>query len=626
MKKIWFICCFSLYLSAGAQVDSTGTHPYGDGEDTLALKRVDVSIIRLFPFDQGTKKVIAELNPSSTMAQQLQRFSGVYIRTSGISSLSTPSYKGLGSMHTPIVVEGINLQSSMNGTMDLSLLDAIHFDATRIAPSSGTTPQGVNMGESINLRQYNSDPMLKLVLSTSSLFNGDVGGRYTNTTENLHYSLSAAYHRMQNLIPIEHYGYDGHQTNTNAERASVMQRIELEKNKVNWKNTVFLIGSDRSIPSSLLATSDGEQVDLNMAMGNTLTLKRAKGNFELTNQIKQERIDFDSELRDIHSSSVVRNVLTSVDYGHRFQRFSGRYGLLHQLANYHAVDLRGPVEWNRFRAYYDISYRFNRHAIRVQHQVENFREAYLQALQVYHFWNRYTEKSAFHVKTALSKTYRIPTFNELFWYEPGYALGNIDLEPESGYKLDVLFRLRRKKYQIEVNPYAGWFEQLIAWQGFPVIEAQNIDRVMVYGANFTFNTSYTLGKTELLLNSNLNLVRSVYRPVDTTDATFNKQLIYTPAITGNVTISAVRGASSFYVNNQLVGRNYFTSDNTRNLDPYLLVECGYQYQIASWKVGGVLANATNAPYFNIPQMPQPGIHLNINLTYQIKVKSWKEKP
>ena len=64
-----------------------------------------------FPNEQLIAQVFLKTNPIQTYAELLQKQSGVFIRSKGYGALSTPSFKGLGTMHLPIMINGVNMQS-----------------------------------------------------------------------------------------------------------------------------------------------------------------------------------------------------------------------------------------------------------------------------------------------------------------------------------------------------------------------------------------------------------------------------------------------------------------------------------------------------------------------------------
>ena len=133
------LICLSTCLKA--QVKSSATLSSGDTSQVVGLDSISVFSRGISRNDQLISQVFLKTNPLQTYADLLQKQSGVFVRSRGNAALSTPSFKGLGTMHLPILVNGVNMQSSMNGTMDLSLIDAVHFSNTQFG-----TPNGQMLG------------------------------------------------------------------------------------------------------------------------------------------------------------------------------------------------------------------------------------------------------------------------------------------------------------------------------------------------------------------------------------------------------------------------------------------------------------------------------------------------
>ena len=76
-------------------------------QDTVVygLDSVAVSYNKFASNKQLISQVLFQSNPNQTFAELLQKQSGMFIRSQGNATLSTPSYKGLGSMHIPIYLQ-----------------------------------------------------------------------------------------------------------------------------------------------------------------------------------------------------------------------------------------------------------------------------------------------------------------------------------------------------------------------------------------------------------------------------------------------------------------------------------------------------------------------------------------
>ncbi|MBN1647719.1 MAG: TonB-dependent receptor [Spirochaetales bacterium] len=68
------------------------------------------------------------------------------------------------------------------------------------------------------------------------------------------------------------------------------------------------------------------------------------------------------------------------------------------------------------------------------------------------------------INAGLSRSFRVPGFDDLYWPADSFAEGNPDLEPETGYNLDLGIELNRKALQYSGFLFARYVENVILWQ------------------------------------------------------------------------------------------------------------------------------------------------------------------
>jgi len=67
------------------------------------------------------------------------------------------------------------------------------------------------------------------------------------------------------------------------------------------------------------------------------------------------------------------------------------------------------------------------------------------------------------LRTNFENSYRIPSFNELYFPDQGYIRGNPDLEPERGLNLDAGFGLDFSRFFFQAAYFRNWIEESIIW-------------------------------------------------------------------------------------------------------------------------------------------------------------------
>ncbi|MBT8327571.1 MAG: TonB-dependent receptor [Bacteroidia bacterium] len=569
---------------------------------------------------------LLKVNPTQNFAELLQKQTGIFIKSTGVGSLNTPSYKGLGTMHIPINIEGANMQSSMNGTMDLSLIDAFHFSGSSFSEQDNQQLGQSNMGSSLNLNAGNIQPRIEANVSGNTQNGQSAGFKFGNKGNKWSYQASVFGTQSENNVALEPYiGEDSLLENTDFQKVSLLQNLSYRSIKFGvWKNTIYIQASERSIPPTLLSSSDSRQSDINAMMINVYQKQlQRRWWIQAQNQIWKEQINFKSITQNLDARSDVLNFNSTVEASKRVnKKLRVSVGAGNENAYYTSTNLESEVQYNRYRAFYNASFRVKKIRFRLNQQVVNFDRSRFGNNASLEATSNLGKKYAFTI--SAQTVYRIPTLNEMYWYEPGFASGNENLKPEEGKKLDVIVTRKSKSLSISLNPFAGLYDNMIAWQGFPEISPVNIQSVFVRGIELQAIYSHHLWKGRISINNNIHYVKSTYNPSDQKDATFGKQLIYTPEISSNLTITFSRKKFGIYVNEQFVGENFVASDNSNSLDPYFLTELGGYYIFDNIRLGGSVSNLFNTAYFTIPNTPLPGRIIKINANYTLKIKSWKK--
>ncbi len=134
-------------------------------DSVRVLREVRVTDQRLADFAGGDKvssvleRTVAPVTHRG-LADVLMQYSAVNVRSYGPAGLSTASLRGTGSNHTAVLWEGINLQSAMNGGLDLTLVPVSFVDDVRLQFGgagalfgSGTLGGAIHLGSDLPNRQ-----------------------------------------------------------------------------------------------------------------------------------------------------------------------------------------------------------------------------------------------------------------------------------------------------------------------------------------------------------------------------------------------------------------------------------------------------------------------------------------
>ncbi len=180
------------------------------------------------------------------------------------------------------------------------------------------------------------------------------------------------------------------------------------------------------------------------------------------------------------------------------------------------------------------------------------------------------------------RSYRVPSFNDLYWPAGPFTVGNPDLAPEKGFGFDIGAELNFKTvgfWGFELNYFDTDLDNLIIWgpREDGIWSPQNVQNANVSGveAKMSFD-----GLGDLLH------LETDYNYLDAVDGANGNQLISRPKHKFDLNLNLRIGAFDIHGSYRLIGKRYSSADNSSSLDSYSITNMG-----ASWKqaiVGGTL--------------------------------------
>ena len=594
-------------------------------QDTAVYKISSIAIVEMRIQEQKLlfSNEILKVKPAASFDKLLQMQSGIFIKSQGVGTLSTPSYKGLGSAHIPVIINGYSIQSSMNVNTDLSLISTFHFDMAEFQEVGLDKTVATNLGPSLDIRS-SSKNRNELLLNTNSLGLKTLGYAYSKGLKKGRLTVSAISQQSPNRINLRIYGRDSLLSNTRYAISSLNFKLStLFSRHIAHTVTAFMQYSDRQIPSSLYTMNDGVQKDFNIMLGNKLSYDKFKNVLVVfDNQLWEENIEYSSAARNHLTKNKVFNTNTNL----QIQAYSIKskiidrldFGIFHSFNNYTSEAIQSRVLRSILRLNAKVAKQYNKGYVA-------FTPAAIFSENEFNYsafikWLHNLGKSQ-SVKLEAQKVLRLPSLNERYWYEPGFALGNANLEAESGYRLDAYYLLAKEQFYISINPFIAYYDNLIMWVGYPVIQATNVQKVFSRGAVFNFNKSFKFKKGVFSINHNQHWVWSTYADTSSKYSPYGKQLIFTPVLNANITLTYSIGKSGFYINQLYTGKNYYSSDNSAYLGPYTIMDIGAFKEFKRLKVSASINNVFNSAYFSIPNQPLAGINAEINLNIYLNKKT-----
>ena len=224
------------------------------------------------------------------------------------------------------------------------------------------------------------------------------------------------------------------------------------------------------------------------------------------------------------------------------------------------------------------------------------------------------------IKANWSYNYKAPSFNDLYWPEDAFTVGNPDLKPEYGTDWDLGLRLRYpilNGVAFDINYFRMQLTDLIVWQqsgSGGKWTPENVNKAVIQGAE----VSLSLKLVPKYLNLAVNYTYLDARNNDVTDRIcYQKYLVYRPKHTLNTNLSGTWHGFTGNLSWQYVSYRYVTQANTIWLEPYQVADLtlGRQYDLQGWDLDVSLQvkNMFNELYEFVQYQPIPGREFRLNV-------------
>jgi vitamin B12 transporter len=605
--------------------------------DSLSLQSVTVESTRFSQFNTGSKaatpdSVLTIPYRTQSLADLLASQSQVFIKSYG-SGLATASFRGSSAAQTAVLWKGFNIQNPMLGEVDFSLIAGDVSDQLSIQYGGNGALFGSGaVGGTIELQSSSH---------YHSGLHGYAGAQvgsfgHVRTQAGLRFggrkwfgSIKAFQLTAQNDFTFTNTFLPGHpeikQTNAAIAQQGLVteQYVRLTQNQELNVNFWYQ-HSDREIPPTMsVSVTRANQKDLTYRTSAEWKLTKQNITWKARSAYFDERINYVNPLSSLLSGdSRSKTSITEAEAHWRVvAKQSLNIGINNTYTSAFADGYGGTFDRNRTAVF--VSYRTDQLvkgltttlSVR-QERVKQNNIPFMPRLGA--AWKANKWLSFFG---NVSRSYRLPTFNELYWKSVTTLV-----KPESGWGEEMNAKVKTEYKRFGLSATVGIFNRTInnwiVWQPSSIDWApQNIKQVWSRGAELDGAVSYTFNQWKISLHSMVNYVLSTNKKTGiANDVSVNKQLIYTPRITQQHQVLAAFKTWHIGVLQNYVGLRFITTDNSNWLNAYALTSVIAGKQLTIKKIALVLSaqcnNLWNTSYVAIADRPMPGRNFLLNTTFK----------
>ncbi|MCF6350964.1 MAG: TonB-dependent receptor [Flavobacteriaceae bacterium] len=548
-----------------------------------------------------------------SLGNLLQNQANLYFKQSGNGMVSSISLRGSGASSTGVYWNGIAINSTLNGQTDFNTLSANGFNQIEIRKGAGSVLFGSGaIGGAINLRDkvyFVPKKNLNINLGLASFNTQNAVIKTRLSTDKIYTKIVIDGAKSNNDYP--YLGTDI--VNENAKYKNYHLKGVFAY-KINTNNQIHFFttysNNDRELSRTLVAPSNSKYKNnenrfllswKNFGSKHNSTLKLAYLNEEYNFFFNKQSSEF--------SFGKSHEYITKYDFNYFLvHNLSFHIGIENRFTNGVGTNIQDKernVLESYFLIHHELTHKFN-YNVSVRKGVSNIYKIPF----IYAFDTKYVINSNFSIKANFATNYRLPTFNDLFWF----ASGNEDLQPEDSKTVELGLDYKLKNITFNITSYLTKSKNLIQWR--PVTsyfwQPVNIQNVDSYGLEIEFAVTKKIGKHTFDFQTQYAYSISIDKELD-------KQLIYVPLHKVNAILNYNYKKWSINFNQQYNGEVFTTTSNTQVVDDFWLSNLYLYKTILNSKIniGISVNNLFNSKYETVAYRPMPNRNYSIQLTLKI---------
>lgn len=517
---------------------------------------------------------------STTSAAELMRKFGFgHIRSYGVGAVTTPSFRGTGASHTAILWNGINIISPLNGQSDLSLIPVSFVDDVQL--QSGGSASLYGSGAIGGTIQFNNNARFGQGLNLS--FTGNAGSfktffsglsgtwsakKWVSSTRLFRASAENDFNFInRNIAPPRK---ERRQHNA-FEQQGILQQNYFQINQRQLLSLRFWYQDNHvEIPEPTTVIRPGESTQRDRFFRSMIGWNHdyRAGHLFVQSAHVHHRYDYRNPPTNTVSintfDSFINTLENTLPIAHDLEWTSG--------ANYtfeqgEGVELGDDPNRHRLALYTALRHetRKVKNVLSARQETVNGRfTPFAPSLGV-----EYGLLPRLSLFGNISRNYRIPTFNDLYWND-ALSKGNPGLKMETSWseEIGIKTKIPLPGFSAQLAAFSNQVDDMIYWgQTSGIWSPNNVRKAWTRGLEATGTISKTTGKISAKVTGRYSFTLA------TTEAVYDaskvgeigNQLVFTPRHESGSSLRLSWKAFDLSITNNYTGRQFTDDGNTRYL-------------------------------------------------------------
>ncbi len=580
------------------------------------LKEVVLSDIKLHRYSKG--QWVSVLSDSTltqneaSLTSVLKFNTPVYFKENGYGMVASPSFRGTTASQTAVLWNGININSQFNGQTDFNAVTTGNYDNISVRGGGGSVVYGSGaIGGTVHLNnrfEFNKKFTngLRLEYGSFNTFSGQY--KAGAASEETSIQISVARNSSDNnfrYLGTEKFNENGEFYNTGI--SAGIAHILDKKNSIKFHSNFY--EGERAFSGTLTAPSRSKYKNLNSR--NLLEWKAVYS--RITSSLKLAYLDenfkyYENRNRDDFSFGKAKTGIAIYDLNYNINKDISINGIL----DFKHTNGQGTNLGNNDRSISALAILFNHDLGKFNYDVSARKEitSSYESPLLFSLSAGYAVTNFYGLKFNLSKNFRIPTYNDLFWGSGG----NPELKPEESHQVEIGQSVHFKNFEFELTAYLIQINNLLRWTPDTngLWRPENTQKVRNRGIEGILSWQNNYGEHQFSFNS-------TYAYTRTRDEILKKELIYVPKHKATASLGYSHRQVSFFYQFLYNGDIFTSSDNNYTLNGYSVSNAGSNFHFGKkrqYKLGVEIRNIFNAKYQSLPSRPMPGRSINSSLTFK----------
>jgi vitamin B12 transporter len=239
---------------------------------------------------------------------------------------------------------------------------------------------------------------------------------------------------------------------------------------------------------------------------------------------------------------------------------------------------------------------------------------------------RLFDSQALYVRAMMKNTFRIPTFNDLYYLR----IGNTGLRPEKANEYNVGLTWSGRPFKgisyltATVDAYYNNVkDKIVAFPSTYIWKMANFGKVYIHGIDFTLATEVPIiDKVSVVLTGAYSLQKAVDK-TDKSSQSYGDQLPYTPENSGNISVLIHNPWVNIGYSMLICGKRYSMAQNLKQYEiksyteHTLTLQHEFRMKSLTMTLSGSVQNLFDKQYEIIKYYPMPGRNYLITGTINI---------